>query len=303
MNTTEQRSIFDKELPLPNDQITNQSAMLLGFEERYTRISQQLRVLMHIDEVKHWSQKQYGKVLRICHFVTTQYPLAIFHGDVGTGKTVTAESTANQLVLEDEYADDSLLFKLSTRVRGTGKVGEMGTLINDAFQRVLTSAGEKRRAFLIIDEGDSLAAKRSQAYSHHEDKVAVNTLIQNIDELQCFGGRILVFLCTNRLSILDPAIVRRATIIESFARPSLEERIALFRFDLGDLDLSDNDLSTLADVTGPNDTDSVPWTYSDIRTRLYPNAFAKAFRQDKLTLEHLLVAAQELRPSPVMEDA
>ena len=303
MNATIQRSIFDKELPLPDKQLTEQAATLLAFTQRYKRISQQLRLLMHLGDLARWSKDRHGKVLCICRFVAVQHPLVIFHGDVGTGKTVTAESIANQLVLDDERADDSLLFKLSTRVRGTGKVGEMGTLINEAFHTVTMSAGEKRRAFLIIDEGDSLAAKRSQEQSHHEDKVAVNTLIQNIDELKRFHGRILVILCTNWLSVLDPAIIRRAAIVEGFMRPSAEERLALFQHDLGDLDLSDSALRKLVEATGPNGKPGVPWTYSDIRTRLYPAALAKAFPHDRMTLEHLLVTAKELNPSPLMEVA
>ena len=139
--------------------------------------------------------------------------------------------------MDDEKADDSVLYKLSTRVRGSGKVGEMGTLINQTFDKVIHDT-KHRRAILVIDEGDSLAAARSQDHSHHEDKVAVNTLIQRIDELKRFRGRILIILCTNRLSVLDPAIVRRAAIVEEFRRPTDDERRDLFQTDLEGLVLS-----------------------------------------------------------------
>jgi len=234
--------------------------------------------------------------------VAAQYPLVVFHGDVGTGKTVTAESVANRLVREDPHADDSILFKLSTRVRGSGKVGEMGTLINQAFHEVKKSAGERRRAILIIDEGDSLAAKRSQEHSHHEDKVAVNTLIQNIDDLAKFNGRVLVILCTNRLSVLDPAILRRAAIKEEFTRPSEDERCELFIQDLGDLRFSKKEIADLVQATGTSKNRDVTWTYSDIRLRLYPAALAKAFPDSKLRIEHLLESAKEIEPSPIIED-
>ena len=299
---TEQR-IFDKELTLPNDELTVESSRLHGFEARYAHISQQLQLLMHLGDLENWSLENHGVVLHVCSLVGGQHPLAIFYGDVGTGKTVTAESTANRLVLEDEKADDSLLFKLSTRVRGTGKVGEMGSLINEAFHKVKSSVGKSRRAFLIIDEGDSLAANRAQNQSHHEDKVAVNTLIQNIDELRSYKGRILVILCTNRLSALDPAIVRRAAITEHFPRPSNEERLALFRSDLGDLGFSEAQFGQLVEATGVAEFNEVTWSYSDIRTRLYPAALAKAYRHGKLEFIHLLSTTLELRPSPVMEDA
>src|SRR5262249_52940097 len=168
----------------------------------------------------------------------------IFYGDVGTGKTATAECLANRLVTE-AGGEDSILFKLSNRVRGSGKVGEMGTLLSEAFQRVTHSAGRGRWAILIIDEGDSLAAARSQDHSHHEAKVAVTTLIQGIDELRRFGGRVVTFLCTNRMSVLDPALQRRAAIIEEFKRPSAEERRQLFAMDLAALKLTDPQITQL----------------------------------------------------------
>jgi len=62
----------------------------------------------------------------------------IFHGDVGTGKTATAEAAANALTTEMKR--DAMLFKLSTRVRGTGNVGEMSALINQAFEIVAQQA-------------------------------------------------------------------------------------------------------------------------------------------------------------------
>ena len=218
--------------------------------------------------------------LALCDLVAEQYPLVIFHGDVGTGKTAMAECMANRLVAEAR-SEDSILFKLSNRVRGSGMVGEMGTLIAEAFKKVVASAGKHRRAILIIDEGDSLAAARSQQHSHHEDKVAVNTLIQCVDDLRQYGGRIVVFLCTNRLSVLDPALQRRAAIMEEFRRPSDEERRQLLSMDLAALSLSaDPDRPAGEPRPGPR-SGQPGWTYSDIRTRLYPAALAKAYPDER----------------------
>jgi AAA+ superfamily predicted ATPase len=152
---------------------------------------------------------------------------------------------ANRLVAEARI-EDSILFKLSNRVRGAGKVGEMGTHLSETFHRVTQSADRGRRAVLIIDEGDSLAAARSQDHSHHEDKVAVNTLIQGIDDLRKFAGRVVTFLCTNRLSVLDPALQRRAAIVEEFKRPSADERRQLFKLDLGTLHLTEAQIGVAA---------------------------------------------------------
>ena len=294
-------SVFESQIPLPESRLGQRQKTLLGFDARYERVRNQLRLLLSLDDLARWSQTHHGTALPVCELVVEQYPLVIFHGDVGTGKTVMAECIANRLVAEARV-EDSILFKLSNRVRGSGKVGEMGTLLTAAFQEVTRSVGKtQRRAILVIDEGDSLAASRTQEHSHHEDKVAVNTLIQCIDDLREYGGRIIVFLCTNRLSVLDAALRRRAAIVEEFRRPNADERLALLRQDLAGLNLSESQLDELVAATGAKDS-RPDWTYSDIRTRLYPSALAKAFPEQPLLFKHLLSSAHELTPSPIMED-
>lgn len=295
-----QTSVFESETVLPADQLTAKERTLLGFNRRYTRVRDQLRLLLNMAELKGWNRKHHGGALLLCDLVAEQYPLVIFHGDVGTGKSATAECIANRLIA-DSGVEDSVLFKLSNRVRGTGKVGEMGTLLSEAFNKVTHAAGRKRRAILVIDEGDSLAADRSQDHSHHEDKVAVNTLIQAIDDLRRFGGRVAVFLCTNRLSMIDAALQRRAAIVEEFKRPSMEERRELFELDLGALSLDKDQIAYLVAATGALDGQPA-WTYSDIRTRLYPAALALAFPDRPLDFDHLRSVVSAIKPSPVMVD-
>lgn len=295
-----QPSIFDSETPLPSDALAKREKTLLGFSGRYARVHEQLRLLLNVGGLDDWNRRHHGGKLSICDLVAEQYPLVIFHGDVGTGKTATAECIANRLVAEAR-SEDSILFKLSNRVRGSGMVGEMGTLIAEAFRKVIQSAGKSRRAILIVDEGDSLGASRSQDHSHHEDKVAVNTLIQGIDDLRQYGGRIVVILCTNRLAALDAALRRRAAITEEFKRPTDDERRQLFEMDLAGMNLPSSQISELVIATGAH-AGRPSWTYSDIRTRLYPAALAKAYPDQPLRFEHLKTVAASLQASPVMED-
>lgn len=295
-----QPSIFDSEIALPSDVLAGREKRLLGFDARYTRVHDQLRLLLNVGALDDWNRQKHGGKLALCDLVAEQYPLVIFHGDVGTGKTATAECIANRLVAEAR-SSDSMLFKLSNRVRGNGMVGEMGSLITEAFQKVVQAAGKSRRAILIIDEGDSLGASRSQDHSHHEDKVAVNTLIQGVDDLRQYGGRIVVILCTNRLSVLDAALRRRAALIEEFRRPSDEERGQLFQMDLVGLDANAAQVAQLVRATAACEG-RPPWTYSDIRTRLYPIALAQAYPNRALRFDDLLSVATTLHSSPVMED-
>src|SRR5580704_10441871 len=234
-NVVEVASLFELELDLPNNAIAAASARLIGFENRYQRLHRDLRLLADPEEVRAWSKKHHHKELPVCAVVADRYPLVIFAGDVGTGKTVTAEGVCDRLAREARR--DAMLFKLSTRVRGSGKVGQMSSLLNQAFDAVAKQAGKTRHSFLIIDEADSLASARETVQSHHEDKVAVNTIIQKVDDLRRHSGRVVVFLCTNRESALDPAIVRRAARVEPFSRPTDKEREELFRMDLDGLNI------------------------------------------------------------------
>ena len=292
-------TVFEQITDLPTRDLDKKAGKLLGFESRYQRIKKQLQMLLQPEELEIWSDIHHKKKLAILELLSDQYPLAIFYGDVGTGKTANAEAIANKLA-RDAKIEDAILFKLSNKVRGSGRVGEMGTLISQAFDEITRSIGTgDGRAFLIIDEGDSLGASRSQQQSHHEDKVGVNTMIQSIDDLRKHGGRILVILCTNRLDSLDAALRRRALIVEEFTRPSRQELYDLFVQDLSDLDLEEHDIAKLVELTMPTNN-SPGWSYSDVRTRLYPTAVASAFPDSPLTMNHLFDVAASMQPSPVM---
>src|ERR1700722_12635858 len=248
---TEIAELFELELELPNDGIAASAKRLVGFENRYQSLHRSLRLLADPNELRAWSRKYHHKELAICAAVSERYPLVIFAGDVGTGKTVTAEGACDRLARESKK--EAMLFKLSTRVRGSGKVGQMSTLLNQAFEVVAKQAGKTRQAFLIIDEADSLTSARDTAQNHHEDKVAVNTIIQKIDDLRRHSGRILVFLCTNRDAALDPAIVRRAARIEMFERPNNKDREEILRMDLAGVEVKDHVIHELVRLTGPRD--------------------------------------------------
>lgn len=293
-------SVFESKVLLPNAQITAHAKTLLGFEELYLRVSKQLQLLINVDQVEAWSKRHHGKRLALVDALGDQYPFAIFYGDVGTGKSAMAEALGNRIA-KDSKTEDSMLYKLSNRVRGTGSVGEMGSLISEAFAEIKKSIGKDRRAILIIDEGDSLAASRSQEQSHHEDKVAVNTLIQAIDELRASKGRIFTILCTNRMSVLDPAIQRRAAVIEHFKRPNEAQRKELFKMDLADVGITPSQVMALVAATAAS-KGGPSWTYSDIRTRLYPAAVALAFPESPLTFSHFEQALSVTFPSPALAD-
>jgi AAA+ superfamily predicted ATPase len=121
-----------------------------------------------------------------------------------------------------------------------------------------------------------------------------------VDDLRRFGGRILVFICTNRFNALDPAIIRRALAVERFDRPDDSERRQLLMRDLEGTGMSSGAVEELVALTGP--TVSNPgYTYSDIRTRLLPAAVSRAFPERRLTDADLLEVAQQMNPTPSID--
>ena len=285
--------LFELQLSLPDARIAARAGRLVGFPDRLARLETMLRLMVDAEGVEVWSRQFHHRSLPLLATLPDRYPLVIFHGDVGTGKTETAEAIANALATTGR---PGTLFKLSTRVRGDGFVGQMTALISQAFAAVAKEAGKSRTAYLIVDEGDSLTSSRATVEIHHEDKVAVNTLIQKLDGYRRFGGRVLVFLCTNRYDVLDPAILRRSLAEERFDRPTAAERRALLEMDLDGLGLEQEVIDRLAAITGGSG--GLGYTFSDLRTRLLPAAVAAAFPDRALTADDLIAAAGRIAPTP-----
>lgn len=300
MSNGEVQSPLELKIELPDPSLAARAGRLVGFDARFRRLGAQLRLLADADGLRSWAQHYHDGAPGVLGAIADRYPLAIFYGDVGTGKTATAEAAADGLARM--LGSDGFLLKLSTRVRGVGHVGEMSTLIGDAFSEAADLAGRSRFVTMIIDEGDALAFHRGAERAHHEDRVGVNTVIQKIDDARRLDGRLLVILCTNRFAALDPAVIRRAALIEEFDRPSEQERRELFRATLQGVDLADHALDDLVAATGPRDG-RPGYTFSDIQTRLVPAAVARAFAERALTGEDLLAACAELEPSPAMDEA
>lgn len=290
-------SSFDKITSLPSKEIQERSQSLIGFEKKFNRIHSSLQLLLDKEGLIKWSNENYGKVLPIVSSIEERHPLIIFEGDVGTGKTVTAECIADKTTRE--LNKEGFFLQLSTRVRGEGLHGEMGNLVNDAFDKLKQEAGKRRLAFLLIDEADAIATSRGTHQMHQEEKAAVNTLIQRLDELRSMKGRAVVFMSTNRLNYLDEAIVRRAAIVLEFKRPDLEERYELFKRELDGTSLSDDELKALAELTGKNENNSVSFSFSDLRLRLLPEVISKAFlNKEKVSIKLIKDTINEVKPSP-----
>jgi SpoVK/Ycf46/Vps4 family AAA+-type ATPase len=289
-------SIFDNTIDLPNAGIKERTENLIGFETKFQRIFGNLKLLLDQEGLKKWSKKHHNVELPVIAHLTERYPLIILAGDAGTGKTVSAEAIADRMTRE--LKKEGFFLKLSTRVRGEGLHGQMGNLVNDAFVELKKQAGKNRLAFLLIDEADAIATSRSTTQMHQEEKAAVNTLIQKIDEIRDLKGRAIIFMSTNRLHFIDEAIVRRAAVILEFERPNEEERKDLFKKSLSGIEFTDEQLLEFANLTSPEQNNELGHSFSDIRLKVLPEAIAKSFPDRPLTFDILCETIKDIKPSP-----
>jgi AAA+ superfamily predicted ATPase len=107
---------------------------------------------------------------------------------------------------------------------------------------------------------------------HHEDRAGVNALIKGIDSLRRHNLPVLVVLCTNRLSALDPAVKRRAAYTVRLQRPDEAQRRLLLSDLLKGVALNNDELDKIVAFTGPLNGRDFGYTYSDLRQRLVPEA-------------------------------
>ena len=142
---------------------------------------------------------------------------ALFAGESGTGKTMSAEVVAGELGL-DLYVID-----LSTVV--DKYIGETEKNLDRIF-----AEAERVNGVLLFDEADALFGKRSDVQDAHDRYANVETayLLQRMDS---FEG--LAVLTTNLRSNIDDAFARRLDVIVDFPVPEDADRRRLWELHLG----------------------------------------------------------------------
>ncbi len=267
--------LFNEVLNFPDPDAQQRYAALVGVDEVKQRLVGEAMVLLDHQRVNAWSEHHHKSVIRAARELATRPPLIILAGDVGTGKTELAETFIDEVTRNMRV--EGTLYSLSLAARGEGAVGQMSTLIGSAFKivadesRVGYRAGKPSKiSVLLVDEGDALAQSRELTQMHHEDRAGVNALIKGIDSLRRHNLPVLVVLCTNRLSALDPAVKRRAAYTVTLQRPNDAQRRLLLSELLDGVALNDDELTNLVTLTGPMDKRDYAYTYSDLRQRLVP---------------------------------
>lgn len=294
--------LFARIEEFPNPAAQTRVNSLVGLDDLIGRLAQDAVAFADPTALRLWSERVHGEVVPAVEALTDRTALFIFAGDVGVGKTEVAEVLGQ--VVATTARMDVTLYPLSLAARGRGAVGEMTTLITAAFDRITADFVKARRSdgtslclgILLIDEGDALAQSRELAQMHHEDRAGVNALLRGIDGMRSDRLPILTIVCTNRLDAIDPALRRRAAVIEVFERPGHLQRAALLSRLFAGTSMSAADIDALATATSDVPGRPYGYTYSDLRQRLVPEVVLEAFRR-KVAID-ATIANEVLRRVP-----
>lgn len=128
---------------------------------------------------------------------------ALFVGESGTGKTMSAQVIAHQLGL--------LLYRVDLSMIVSKYIGETEKNLNTIFEQAQSS-----NAILFFDEADALFGKRTEVKDSHDRYANIETayLLQQIED---HDG--IAILATNLRQNLDDAFIRRLDFVIEFPLP------------------------------------------------------------------------------------
>jgi hypothetical protein len=196
--------------------------------------------------------------------------VALFAGDSGTGKTMSAEVIAADLGL-DLYTVD-----LSTVI--DKYVGET----EKNLERIFTEAAGVN-GVLLFDEADAIFGKRSEVKDAHDRYANVESAYL-LQRMESFDG--LAILATNLRANLDDAFTRRLDLVIDFPVPDPDQRLALWRLCLAPLLPGDGDLDL------PFCAHSFELAGGNIRAIAVTAAYLTAEAGSPLTMRQLIHAVQ-----------
>lgn len=157
----------------------------------------------------------------------------LMYGAPGTGKTRIARHVAKELGLELYVARlDGLI---SSYLGSTSKN-----------IRALFDFAAKTPCVLFLDEFDAIAKLRGDGQELGELKRVVNSFLQNLDTL---GRQSIILAATNHESLLDAAVWRRFTYRIALLLPTLDQRKLMWTDFLHPVELSNRDITVLADLS------------------------------------------------------
>jgi proteasome regulatory subunit len=198
-------------------------------------LSEQIRELREVVELPLKNPELFGEI-------GIEPPKGVLlYGPPGCGKTMLAKAVA---------AESNATFIAIVGSELVQKfIGEGARIVRELFEL----ARKKAPSIVFIDELDAIAAKRIDIGTSGEREVQ-RTLMQLLAEIDGFRplDRVKIIAATNRIDILDPAILRpgRLDRIIEVPLPDFNGRIEIFRIHTRRMKLAENiDFQELARMT------------------------------------------------------
>ncbi|MFX0057829.1 MAG: proteasome-activating nucleotidase [Candidatus Hodarchaeota archaeon] len=165
----------------------------------------------------------------------------LLFGPPGTGKTLVAKAVAHET--------EATFIRIIGSELVQKFIGEGARLVREIFNL----AKEKAPTILFIDELDAIGSQRLKIATSGDREVQ-RTLMQLLSELDGFEqrGDVKIIGATNRIDILDPALLRpgRFDRMIDFPIPDEEARMAIFKIHSRNLNTAEDiNLKKLVDLT------------------------------------------------------
>lgn len=153
----------------------------------------------------------------------------LLYGPPGCGKTLMAKAVANET--------KARFIKVVASELVQKYIGEGARMVRELFQMART----KSPSIVFIDEIDAIGSRRGDINISGEREVQ-RTLLQLLSELDGFSARgdVKIIGATNRIDLLDPALLRpgRFDRILEIPPPDIRGREAIFKIHLSKMSLS-----------------------------------------------------------------
>ena len=164
----------------------------------------------------------------------------MLYGPPGNGKTLVAKAVAHRA--------KATFIRMSGSELVQKYIGEGARLVRDVFDM----AREKAPSIVFIDEIDSVGSRRT--YDGTTGSSEVNrTMVQLLSELDGFDARgdVKIVAATNRIDLLDPALLRpgRFDRIIEIPSPDAEGREEILKIHIRNMKLENVDIDELVEIT------------------------------------------------------
>ncbi|AAK39745.1 26S proteasome SU (nucleomorph) [Guillardia theta] len=180
-------------------------------------------------------ESQIGKIKEIIE-LPLKYPeifeiLGVFqpkgillYGPPGTGKTLIARAVA--------FHSNCSFIRVSGSELVQKYIGEGGRMVREIF----SIAKKNSPSIIFMDEVDSIGSHRKKHVSSTGDSEVQRTMLELLNQLDGFEEHknIKILMATNRIDVLDPALIRPGRIDRKIKipNPNVEGRISILRIHL-----------------------------------------------------------------------